>query len=86
MNSIPSLADIKPGEKAVVKALALSGPARRRLLDLGLVEGTLAECLGQSPAGDPKAYRIRGAVIALRSRDCKQILIDEKERIHGIDK
>jgi Fe2+ transport system protein A len=48
---------------------------RRRLLDIGLIENTCVECLGRSPCGDPAAYLIRGAVIALRSEDCRDILI-----------
>lgn len=79
MNLITSLADLRPGQKAVIKTLSVSGPVRRRLLDLGLVEGTLTECVGESPLKDPKAYQIRGAVIALRAQDCRNILIDEKE-------
>ena len=42
---------------------------RRRLQDIGLIEGTVVECVGKSPLGDPCAYVIRGAVIALRSED-----------------
>ena len=48
---------------------------RRRLLDLGLVENTAVECLGRSPGGDPAAYLIRGAVIALRDSDSRDILV-----------
>ena len=48
----------------------------RRLLDIGLVEGTLVECLGESPPGDPRAYLIRGAI---RSRDCRDILVRKEE-------
>jgi ferrous iron transport protein A len=48
---------------------------RRRLLDIGLIENTDVECLGRSPGGDPTAFLIRGAVIAIRSEDCKNILI-----------
>ena len=51
-------------------AEVLTEPAmRRRLLDLGLVPGTAVSCTAVSPAGDPAAYLIRGAVIALRRRD-----------------
>lgn len=48
---------------------------RRRLQDIGLIEGTKVKCLQKSPAGDPVAYLIRGAVIALRSEDSSNILI-----------
>ena len=70
-----SLNDINPGEQAVVNALLSSGRMRRRLLDIGLVENTVIECLGRSPAGDPTAFLIRGAVIAIRSEDCENILV-----------
>ena len=45
----------------------------RRFTDIGLIENTLVECVGESPAGDPKAYLIRGAVIAIRNEDCNDI-------------
>ena len=70
-----TLNDILPGQHAYVKALAVTGPMRRRLLDIGLVAGTRVECLGRSPLGDPSAFLIRGAVIAIRAEDCAAILI-----------
>ena len=70
-----TLSDLLPGQKAVVLELSHRGSMRRRLLDLGLVEGTTVECVGKGPAGDPSAYRIRGAVIALRAQDGKQISV-----------
>ena len=71
------LNDIKPGQRARIKELTANGSIRRRLLDIGLVEDTEVECLGKSPLGDPCAYLIRGAVIAIRSEDCRNILIYE---------
>ena len=61
------LNDLKPGQTARILTLASTGSTRRRLLDLGLVEQTLVQCVGRSPSGDPAAFRIRGAVIAIRS-------------------
>ena len=77
MNGYKGLNEIKVGQSATVKSIDISGPMRRRLLDIGLIEGTPVECVGRSPSGDPKAYLIRGAVIAIRSEDCKGILIKE---------
>ena len=74
-NNQRCLSDIRPGEKATVSALRTEGSMRRRLLDIGLIENTDVECLGRSPAGDPSAYLIRGAVIAIRAADCRDILI-----------
>lgn len=83
MSEIYSLNDINPGEKARVLQLLSTGSIRRRLLDIGLIENTEIECIGKSPSGDPTAFLIRGAVIAIRSEDLKNILIypeNNKER------
>ena len=70
-----TLADVVPGQHAVVSSLLSGGDMRRRLLDIGLTPGTQVKCIGQSPLGDPSAFLIRGAVIALRRKDCRDILI-----------
>ncbi len=75
MNLDISLNDIKIGERAKVCRLLSTGSMRRRLLDIGLIENTEVECIGKSPSGDPRAYLIRGAVIAIRSEDCKNIAV-----------
>lgn len=75
MNKINCLNDIKPGQTAIITELLSTGSIRRRLLDIGLIENTTVKCLGRSPSGDPSAFLIRGAVIAIRSEDCRNILI-----------
>ena len=50
---------------------------RRRLLDIGLIPGTRVTCTAVSPAGDPAAYLIRGAVIALRGRDAGGVYLGD---------
>ena len=61
-----SLNHVAEGQTVRVDELLATGSIRRRLLDIGLVEGTNVSCLQKSPAGDPVAYLIRGAVIAIR--------------------
>ncbi|MDD4797342.1 MAG: FeoA family protein [Eubacteriales bacterium] len=74
MNSTTIPLDQLPvGKTGEVCALHAAGQQRRRMLDLGLVQGTAVEALHSSPAGDPTAYLIRGTVIALRSRDAGAI-------------
>lgn len=73
------LNDIHPGETAVIRELKASGSIHRRLLDIGLVKGTEVECVGESPCGDPIAFLIRGAVIAIRVQDCENIMIHVDE-------
>ena len=64
------------GKKAVVKSIASEGTIRRRMLDLGLISDTVVEALQKSPSGDPTAYHIRGAVIALRSQEASKIIVE----------
>ncbi len=75
MKNYETLDRLAPGEVAAVERLDVEGDMRRRFLDLGLIENTVVECIGKSPGGDPTAYLIRGAVIAIRSKDCKGIRI-----------
>lgn len=64
------------GKSAKVKELTASGNLRRRMLDLGFIAGTIVESLRKSPSGDPTAYEIRGAVIALRSEEASGIIVE----------
>ena len=64
-----ALSSLQCGQSAVVRASETQGAMRRRLQDIGLISGTRVECVGVSPLGDPAAYLIRGAVIALRRED-----------------
>lgn len=48
---------------------------KRRFHDIGLICGTKVTCVGRGPFGDPKAYEIRGAVIAIRKKDARKIEI-----------
>jgi ferrous iron transport protein A len=63
------------GKKTRVSQLISDGASRRRLLDLGIIDGTEIEPLYKSPSGNPVAYLIRGAVIALRTDVSDRILV-----------
>lgn len=72
-----TLDDIAPEERAIIKSINISSSMKRRLLDIGLIENTIIECVGKSPMGDPKAFLIRGAVIAIRSDDSSKIIVEK---------
>lgn len=75
MNMPKSLAKTEVGETVRVVSLLAEGRMRRRLADLGLIPGAEVTCLGRSPLGDPSAYLIRGAVIAIRRRDAMEVSV-----------
>ena len=68
-----SLSALRVGQSAYVAEIQADEAMRRRLLDMGLIPGTQVTCQGRSPAGDPAAYLIRGAVVALRARDAASV-------------
>lgn len=77
-----TLADAAPGDTVRVLAIssACQGVQRRRLLDLGVVPGTDITAELRSAAGDPTAYRIRGALVALRREQASWILVRRADR------
>lgn len=76
LDTVP-LSLLEISDKCKVKKLLSKGVLRRRLLDLGVIDGTEIEVLAKSPSGDPKAYLIRGAVIALREEISSTILVEK---------
>ena len=77
-----NLSSLKTGDKGVVLGIskALRGQQRRRLMDLGVVPGTEIVAEMKSVSGDPTAYRIKGASIALRKNLADRIyLVAESE-------
>lgn len=77
VSSFVRLSAIPSGQTAEVVAIAATcrGAQRRRLLDLGVVPGTRITNELTSPSGDPTAFRIRGALIALRREQANHIYV-----------
>ena len=74
-NTLLTLDRLEIGQKGRVFELKAADSQRRRFADLGLTTGTIVEALHKSPVGDPKAYSICGAVIAIRNTDAANIII-----------
>lgn len=73
-----TLADLKQDETATVAEVRDRSALGRRFLDLGLIPGARVACLGRAPLGDPAAYLIAGAVVAVRRRDAARVLLREE--------
>jgi ferrous iron transport protein A len=70
-----TLNKISTGEFAVVLSIDTELSLKQRLYDIGLVPGTKIKVVHQSPSGNPRAYLVRGAVIALRNCDAEKISV-----------
>lgn len=73
--NIKKLSSLKEGESCHIKELNMNGKMRSRLMDLGMTYGAEVECLHISSGGDPAAYLICGAVIAIRKNDASEIVV-----------
>lgn len=73
MEDVLTLDRLAVGRSAAVTALSAPEDQRRRLLDLGFVPGGSVTAVQESPWGDPVAYAVCGAVIALRRADAHRI-------------
>jgi ferrous iron transport protein A len=70
-----NLKDAKMCSMVKVIGIGAKGELRRRFLDLGIIEGTNIEVLYKGAFGDPVAYLIRGAIIAIREEDGEKIQV-----------
>ncbi len=75
-SAIP-LAELTHNQRAEIVILddAVQGFTRRRFLDLGLTPGTVIYPELKNFFGDPRAYRVRGTLIALRKDQAAQIWV-----------
>ena len=57
----------------IIKEIKCEENIKRRLLDLGLVKETKIKPVLVSPSGDPRAFEVRGTIIAIRKEDAKRV-------------
>jgi DtxR family transcriptional regulator, Mn-dependent transcriptional regulator len=77
LESEQTLDSLPLGETAEVLRLSgqTRGPERRRLMDMGILPGTQILVELNGPVGDPRGYRVRGTLIALRQEQARRIFI-----------
>lgn len=69
-----TVADLCP--EASARILAITDPAlEKRLCDMGILPGVSVTFVRRAPLGDPYILATDACVIALRERDCRNILL-----------
>jgi ferrous iron transport protein A len=68
------LSRLAPGKKARVARIE-AGPARGRLLEMGLVQGALVEFVRTAPLGDPIEVRVRRYHLSLRRAEAEAVVV-----------
>ena len=73
---VVNLSQLPLNKYGYIQELKCDGNIRRRLLDLGLVKGTKITPVLVSPSKDPRAFFVRGSIIAIRKEDAEKVEID----------
>ena len=71
-----SLSDAVADREYTIKSISEEETHTRKLHGYGLAPGAKIKFLFASPFGDPRAYEVLGAVVALRHADSKCIILD----------
>ena len=74
-SDIINLNELNLNECGTIEKVKCEGNIKRRLLDLGLVKGTKIIPVLVSPSRDPRAFEIRGSLIAIRKEDAENIIV-----------
>lgn len=72
---IGTLNELPLNTTGYVENLNCNGNIYRRFLDLGLIKGTSITPILVSPSKDPRAFEIRGTLIAIRHEDANFITV-----------
>lgn len=68
---------MKPGECGYIRKVIGSGAIRRRMLDMGLIEGILVKILKYAPLGDPIEVCVTGTHLCLRHNEAAGLIIEK---------
>ena len=73
------LADLQTGEKAVIVRVHGHGSFRKRLIEMGFIQGKEVKVVLNAPLKDPIEYEIIGYKVSLRREEAKQIEVVTEE-------
>lgn len=70
------LSDLLPGEKGIVKKVIGDSIIKRRIVDMGVVAGTIIEVQKFAPLGDPMEIKVKGFNLSLRKNEAEMIELE----------
>ncbi len=68
---------LEVGKTAKIAKVGGEGALRCRLLDMGLIPGTVVTVVKIAPLGDPIELSLRGYQLSIRKDDAEKILLEE---------
>jgi ferrous iron transport protein A len=74
---MPSLDQLRPGQRGRIQAVEGDDALVQRLLEMGLLEGEEVEVVGFAPLGDPIEVRLGDYRLSLRRREAARVQVTE---------
>ncbi|MBW1962296.1 MAG: DtxR family transcriptional regulator [Deltaproteobacteria bacterium] len=71
-----NLKDLLPGQKARVVKIRSAGNINRRIVEMGVTQGTLIEMERVAPLGDPIDIKVKGYHLSLRKEEAEDINVE----------
>jgi DtxR family Mn-dependent transcriptional regulator len=71
-----TLDTLKAGQRGIVVRVKGKGPARRRMMDMGLVPGAEVKAVRAAPFGDPIEFQVKGYSLSLRKTEARNITVE----------
>ena len=75
-----TLKHLANGESGVVERIELTGPTKRRLIEMGITPGTRVYVRKRAPLGDPIEIMLRGYTLTIRGEDAMRIFVKGGDR------
>ncbi len=76
MENVTYLSELKPKVKGEIKKIENCGNLKRKLLDMGVIPGSLFEIIKVAPLGDPVDVKIKGYHLSLRKEEAQKIIVE----------
>jgi ferrous iron transport protein A len=70
------LSDLKLGERAKIAGVSGSDGISVRLLEMGMVPGSVVKLIGVAPLGDPLEFELRGYRLSLRRSEAARVSVE----------
>lgn len=71
-----TLNDLGVGSESTILKIKGVGPIRRRLMDMGVIKGTMISVEKVAPMGDPIGVKVKGYSLTFRKEDAKNIVVE----------
>ncbi len=74
------LNEFSPGATVTVEKILTAEPAlRMRLLEMGLVKGSVVEIIRYAPLGDPIEVKVRGYRLSIRKIEAESVVVSKQQ-------